>query len=504
MMMRVLTGDEMKRCDEYTIKIKGVPSQTLMERAAECTADEIISSGFDLSDVLVVCGGGNNGGDGFAAARFLLQSGKCGKVRTFFCSDGKSMTDGCALERRLSSECGIKEDGKFCVCGATLIVDAIFGIGLSRDVGGDYEKIINEINASGAKIAAVDIPSGISAASGAVMGCAVKADLTVTFAAAKRGQLLFPGRSFCGKLVCRDIGIGFEALTDEKEVFAPCGIPFTMPQRRPDSNKGTYGKVLVIGGAVCMAGAAYLSALAAYRTGAGLVRVFTPEENRVIIQTLIPEAVLITYPENDTEETVRKLKSAVSDSTAVVIGPGLSQSESAKFQLKTVFENIKCPLVIDADALNIIASDPSVMKPLKTPVIVTPHMGEMARLTGKTVDALKADPINSAPSYASEKGVICVMKDASTVVSDGEKTYINTSGTSAMSKGGAGDVLTGVIAALIATGKTAFEASCLGVFLHGKAGECAAEKFGKYSVLARDIADSVSDAIKASDAQASQ
>lgn len=501
MLMRVLNSSEMKRCDEFTINERNVSSATLMHNAAKCTSDEIIASGFDLSEVLVVCGVGNNGGDGFAVAYFLHNSGKCKKVHTFFIGSNDSMTDGCFCERKLARECGIEEDNEFDAKNASLIVDAIFGIGLSRPISGKYEKIINEINSSPAKKVAVDIPSGISADNGAVMGCAVKADLTVTFAAVKRGELLFPGRMYCGKLICHDIGVGFEAVEKEKNVFTSQNRPFPIPKRKPDSNKGTYGKVLIVGGGVGMAGAVYLSALAAYRVGAGLVRIFTSEENRIILQTLLPEAVIITYHEENSEKNLKKtaelLENAISDATAVVIGPGLSQSEMAKFELKTVLESVKCPLVIDADALNILAFDTSLWKDFDSPVIITPHIGEMSRLTGIEIPDLKANPIGISDDFASSHGVICVLKDATTVVSDRNETYINTSGTNAMSKAGSGDILTGVIAALLAMGMSPKEAACLGVYLHGRAGECAAAKLGDYSLIARDLAENLTDAIKA-------
>lgn len=270
--------------------------------------------------------------------------------------------------------------------------------------------------------------------------------------------------------------------------------PPALPSRRQDSNKGTYGTVLVVGGAPGMAGAAYLSALAAYRSGAGLVRVFTCEENRVILQTLLPEAVLITYKSDEPHKIPAYLSTAADSASAVVIGPGLSLSDIARLQLETVLKVAASPLIIDADALNILSKNENLWELracAASPVIITPHMGEMSRLTGKSIEELKASPESEAAAFAVFRGVVCVMKDAETTVSDGVRTYVNHSGCSGLSKGGSGDVLTGVIAALAAQKMPAFDASCLGVYLHGKAGKIASEKLSEYSLLARDIADAL-------------
>ena len=246
-----------------------------------------------------------------------------------------------------------------------------------------------------------------------------------------------------------------------------------------------------------MAGAAYLSALAAYRSGTGLVRIFTPEENRIILQTLLPEAVLITYDENgDFTETKKLLKESLSDSTAVVIGPGLSINDTAKKILSLTLLRASCPLVIDADALNIIAADPSLKTDLPKGSVLTPHMGEMSRLTGIEIAELKNQAAEYSRSFAEKYGIVCAMKDAKTAVSDGERVYMNQSGCSALSKGGSGDVLTGIIASFIGCGMPPFEAACLAVYLHGRCGEEGAKLLTEYSLLAHEIADLIPSVIK--------
>lgn len=497
MLEEILSGEEMKLCDTFTIEKRGVPSRTLMERAAEAVVSEIIKENLDISRVIFLCGSGNNGGDGFAAARFLAQrareKGRDCTISTFFVGKDGTESSECAYQRKKASAVGIPEVSEPDIEGATLIVDSIFGIGLARDITGNIASLIERVNNSSAKVVSVDIPSGINADTGAVMGIAVNADITVTVARKKTGLLLFPGAEKCGKLIKVDIGINTEALEGKNKVFSSENIPFPLPERSPAANKGDFGKILIVGGAENMAGAAYLSALAAYRSGAGLVRIFTTEKNRIILQKLIPEAVMITY--NSTDDIPKLLTPCIKDSDAVVIGPGLSKSADAKLMLETVMKNTLCPLIIDADALNIISENPNLWAFAGENTVITPHMGEMSRLTGKSIAALKCNAVGNALDFAREKGVICCMKDASTVISDGEKVYINRSGCSALSKGGSGDVLTGMIAAFAATKKNLFEASCMGTYLHGRAGIFASEYLSEYSLLARDIAENISKAI---------
>lgn len=499
---RILLGSEMKLCDEYTICEFGVSSRTLMERAADAVVHEIMLAGLDITKTLVICGSGNNGGDGFAVSRFLAQAarenGIDSDITLLFVGKGDSMTEECRYQREQTARAGIKEIKDIPNEKPALVIDALLGIGIDRTVTGRYREIIDWMNGLDTYVVSVDIPSGVNADTGEIMGAAVKADMTVTIATLKRGLLLYDGAEYCGKLIKADIGIGLEAVKDIPKVFtSQSSLPFPLPARSPFSNKGDYGKVLIVGGAKNMAGAAYLSALAAYRTGAGLVRIFSREENRTILQTLLPEAVLITYAEDS--DMCEKLAAAVSDSSAIVIGPGLSQSKEAVKQLEIVLEKAECPLVIDADALNILSSEcgKELWGRIKTPWVITPHMGEMSRLTGRSIFELKRDIIESSRCFAAERGVICCLKDAHSALSDGRDVYLNTSGNSGMSKGGSGDVLTGLIAALLAQKMTPFEAACTGAYLHGRAGTLAAESLSEYSLLARDIAEHITTAIKA-------
>ena len=272
-----------------------------------------------------------------------------------------------------------------------------------------------------------------------------------------------------------------------------------LPTRPAESHKGTFGRVLVIGGAPCMSGAAYFSAKAAYRTGAGLVHILTHEDNRIILQAQLPEAILSVcddYP----EEKKQIVLDAISKADSVVIGVGLGQTEGARQLVAMTLANADAPLIVDADALNLIAKDPSLLDLASAPIIVTPHVAEMARLCDRSVPEILADKLEYATRFAEQNALICVLKDHETMAvngnSDENAVYLNQSGNSGMATGGSGDVLTGVIAALIAQGMEPFDAATLGVYIHGLAGDAAADELGEYSVMASDIIDHISTVIK--------
>lgn len=483
-MIKILDSSGMKACDNYTINALGIPSRELMERAAEACVSMISDGRFDLGHVTAVCGTGNNGGDGMAIALMLARRGI--SVDVVFSGNKERCSPEAAFRLCELIESGIKISPRSDFSDSTLIIDALFGIGLSRNIDGEYAEIIDSMNRSGKSVFAVDIPSGISADTGAVMGCAVRADETAAISNMKRGHVFYPGCEYAGRITVCDIGI---PSGEAKDAIYALGDGDLAPirARAAYSNKGSFGRVLIAGGSVGMAGAAYLSALAAYRSGAGLCDILSPEENRIILQTLLPEAVLSLYGASGPEET---LKSALEKASCVVVGPGLGQGDTAKRIVKYIFENARVPIICDADALNITASL-GLCYPSNVPVTVTPHLGEMARLTGIAIDRIKKSLCESAQNYAKAHGVICLLKDARSVISDGKTTFVNTSGTSAMAKGGSGDVLTGVIAALTASGADPLHAAAYGAYLHGKAGERAAKDKGIHALLARDIANAI-------------
>lgn len=382
-----------------------------------------------------------------------------------------------------------------------IIIDAIFGIGLDRPVTGTYKDWITAVNSAsenGSKVIAVDTPSGIHTDSGQIMGTAVHADRTVTFGYIKKGLVLYPGASCAGKVICRDIGfdpaaaktIGLQYITYTKEDYK------RLPKRYADSHKGTYGHVLVIAGSKNMAGAAYFSALAAYRMGAGLVTLYTPESNRCILQQLLPEAVLKTYP--DTAPDLSALSDQLNNYQAIILGPGLGQNAASENIVRTVTaSDIKIPLIIDADGLNILSKNMEWLSKSTVPTVITPHMKELSRLTGHNIQYLKENLVQVCETFTREYGVICIAKDTRTMIIDNSETiYINLSGNNGMATGGSGDILTGIIAGLCAQHMPLSEAARLGVYLHGCAGDTAAFNKGFHSMTASDVLNAIPELLK--------
>ena len=493
-MKRVLTAPQMKRCDSYTIDTIGVPSRELMGRAAKAAYDLIKEENFDTSRVLCLCGTGNNGGDGLAVAMMFHEDGT--DVQFLVCGDKSKMTDECRYRYDCLADNGVAELNEIKLDGITLIVDALLGIGLSGNVRDGMSDMICKVNKSGIPVVAIDIPSGINSDTGVVMGCAVNAAVTVSFAYLKPGHIFYPGRTFCGKTYVADIGIGCDGVSDDLTVINAAedeDIKKMLPVRVPDSHKGTYGRLLVVAGSEGMFGASYFSSLSAYRSGAGLVEVFTSDGNVPLIQTKLPEAIAVGYGETPVQTMRDKLRVA----DACVIGPGLGQSSvAARLVEEALFSEV--PLLIDADALSIIAASDSLKELLrarKSPAVVTPHLGEMARLTGAAISDITADPIKFASDYSKEYGVVCVQKNSVTVIAENDRVNINLTGCSAMAKGGSGDVLTGIIGAFLAAGCDAYDSAVCGVYLHGRAGEIASSHYGEYSVLASDTANCIGEAI---------
>ncbi|MCD8300622.1 MAG: NAD(P)H-hydrate dehydratase [Clostridiales bacterium] len=495
-MKYILTSGEMQQCDKNTMEHFGLLSAVLMERAALATVEEIVRLLPDKdSCVLVACGTGNNGGDGLAIARLLHLQGY--RVEILLPGDMSRASEEAARQLSIAGAYGMDFIYELPGHPIDCIVDAIFGIGLSRNIEGNYKKIIGFLNDTEALKVAVDIPSGVNADNGHIMGVAFRADVTVTFGFAKVGQLVYPGAGYVGELFVKDIGIDHNSLLDMHPhigLMEPGDLSF-LPERSDDSNKGTYGKILVFAGSCNMAGAAVFSAKAAYRTGAGLVKVVTDNANREIIQTLVPEAILATYDEKtDMEELVRE---QLGWADAVVIGPGIGLSGQAVRMVQSVVENAEAPCLIDADGLNILASHPDWLLDNPGNMVVTPHPGEMSRLSGSPLDEIKDNLIRSAESFAGEYGVVTVLKDSRTVIACPDRaTRLNITGNDGMATGGSGDVLTGIIGAIMARSGEVEDAAALGVLLHGLAGDAAAKKLGTAAMTATDIIDGIGSILK--------
>ena len=486
---------QMKAADQYTIQKLGVPSLELMEHAAQACVQVLEDEKVDLSHVCVVCGSGNNGGDGFAIAR-ILQNNRY-SVETFCVGNPEHYTEETQEQMHRLQECGGKITyGMSQEDSYSVVIDAVFGVGLSRKVEGRYRQVIEQMNRMRGTKFAVDIPSGLSATTGCILGCAFKADYTVTFQLKKIGLELSQGRTMAGRVIVPDIGISTDSICEDQEIVRTAGKDIyrkMLPDRPEDSNKGTYGRLLVIAGSKGMAGAAYLNAHAAYMTGAGLVRVYTSSDNREILQTLLPEAIITTYEEYNKEE----LLSLLTWADGVCIGSGLGMSRLSEKILKTVIEYVKVPCLIDADGLNLLAENKNYLNQMaERRFMITPHMKEMSRLTGTPVEELKADRIQILKDFISRYRITCVLKDSRTLIASEEKGIrMNLTGNSAMAKAGSGDVLAGVISGWMVQGKEAEDAAELGTYIHGLSGDLAKFEKGVYSVMARDLIEYISKAL---------
>ena len=505
-MRYAVNAAEMKRYDNNTIEKIGLASEVLMERAALAVTEELKKTARRMKRVLVVAGCGNNGGDGIAVGRLLLLEGVA--VDVHLVGEMEKCSPETRHQLKILENLGFSLKSKTEDAEYDMIVDALFGIGLSREITGRYKEMIEDINRrkeKGAFVCAVDIASGICADTGKVMGCAVKADLTVAFAFAKRGQLLYPGREYTGELVVRDIGITEQSFMQEVPkagYYESRDLSAYLPKRRPDGNKGTFGKVLLIAGSRDMSGACLLCGKAILRMGAGMVKIITPECNRQIVQQVLPEAMLYTFAEEPEEERVME---SYAWADVVVIGPGISKSKEACLLMKYVLTGENKPLVIDADGLNLISEKEELKELAKKrgregvhPMILTPHPGELVRLCGMTMTEYKEDRLKLLYQAAHAYGAIIAGKDAVTITVGWkeEELIINTSGTDGMATAGSGDVLAGVIAGLLAQKAEGFQAAALGVYLHGLAGQEAAHLLGRYGMTAGDIADALGYVLK--------
>ena len=494
-MKQIVDGKQMKALDDKTIQHYGIPSLVLMERASLAVAEEIKNS-FNTERILVVCGSGNNGADGIAVARILSLQGY--QAAIFLAGKKESFTDEAKLQWNIAEKYGVPVVKNFAPAEYTTIVDAVFGVGLSREVKGTYRELFQMINQSGIPVVAVDIPSGIDAATGKIMGIAIRAVKTVTFGYGKCGLYFYPGQSYAGTVIVKDIGIYGKT---EKALYAlDDNERNCIPSRVPDGNKSTFGKVLVVAGSRNMCGAAYFASRSCMLAGSGMVRIFTEESNRVILQQKFPEAMLTTYGMHETKYQIReRLLQAMDWATAVVAGPGLGQMISSEWILESLLhDTTDKPMVLDADALNLLSRKEHLLDGCTHPLILTPHMGEMARLSGYSIEELKESPVHCLKEYWNRIRAMTllppavIMKDARTLTcTDTDTCYLNLSGNSGMATAGSGDVLAGLLGGLIAQNICIQKAAPLAVWLHGLAGDEAKKQKGEHAVLASDIMEAI-------------
>ena len=519
-MMKIVNSNSAKKLDEDAQKL-GISGMILMERAALSTAefikDRLLTADKDKK-VIAICGSGNNGGDGIACARILYEWGF--NVEIFVVGKEERFTGQtrAQVDLAVNSEADLKivepselitdrDDFK-----NIIIIDAIFGVGFKGRLEGDLEKLARYLNMFNSVKVAIDIPSGVNGSNGRVESTAIKCDYTITFGVNKTGIAVYPGKDYAGEVIVADIGFpkkALELVSCNTFTFDETDIEYFLPKRKEYSNKGDFGKVLVIAGSEEMCGASYLSALAAYRTGAGLVRIFTPKGNRISLQNLIPEAILTTYNDDSAmaigTNTEEKLYKAVKEwADVIVIGPGLGISARSKSIVKKVVDISEVTTIIDADGLRLFREVTEekenrkldLKKDLKTDFVLTPHIKELSDLLYLSKEEVKDNIIDIADKLKYCKGKV-VIKEARTLVVGEGRFYINNSGNSAMAKAGSGDVLTGIIATLMVGDKLRpFMMVALGVYIHGLAGDILKEKKGSHGILARELADEVAEVMK--------
>ncbi len=509
--MRLVTGKEMQEIDRYAIEEVGIPAEVLMENAGRGVAQYILER-FSYAElrrgVLVFCGPGNNGGDGFVAARYLYSNGI--PTTVVLLADetryrGESLTNLKIVKymeiplRKVYEEKDL-DDLREIVRASGIIVDALFGTGLSRELKGIFARAVELINSSGIPVVSVDIPSGLCAETGRPLGVAVRATCTVTMGLPKVGHVLYPGRILTGELKVIDIGFPkkvFEEKGPKREYLDETWASRRLRSREPDTHKGTYGHLLVVAGSRGKTGAAVLAAEGALRAGAGLVTFVSAASLQPLFASYIPEA--LTYGSDaETEaqelspEAVSELVQLASRAKAAVVGPGAGLSERAKEFLRKASVELPVPTVVDADALTAISQDPSILKSAPSERILTPHPGEMSRLLHLPKEEVVKKRLEVARRASELTGAVVVLKGAATVVvSPDGREAVNSTGNPGMAQGGMGDVLSGIIGALLAQGYPAFEAACLGVYLHGASADELAKRVGPYGYTAREVAQNL-------------
>lgn len=490
-MKYLVNSREMRQYDQITSGHFKVPSLLLMEQAALACTEELEKCIDKAQAVLIVCGTGNNGGDGLAVGRMLMLKGY--QVEIVLVGDRKKASEQNARQQEILLAYGVELKDKI-PDGETYgnVIDAIFGVGLTREIGEPYKSVIEEMNKKSGLKVALDVPSGVSADDGAILGVAFRADITITFAFDKVGLHLWPGNECCGQIVVKEIGITKRSFLEqfpEVKALEPCDLEL-LKNRPSHSNKGTFGKVLVIAGSVNMAGAALLAGKSAYASGCGLIRILTPEENRIVIQTGLPEAVLSTYCSKETEW--EGLEKVLEWADVILCGPGIGISACSKMLVEQVLRKAKVPVVLDADALNIISFNTKLLLDAQTDVIVTPHLGEMSRLIRRSVADIQKNLLDTAKEFARTYHVTCVLKDERTVIATARgELFLNLSGNSGMATAGSGDVLAGCISGLLAQRMRICNAVPLGVYLHGAAGDMMVQKTGQNGLMASDICEGI-------------
>lgn len=504
--MEVVTATQMQRIDGRAIEDLGIPGVVLMERAGLMAYQHIrhfLAAKKELSPhITILAGKGNNGGDGLVLARLLANKGYSQK--TILLGLVEDLKGEAGINGRILKNLNLHplqvtspEEILPLMEGSTLIIDALLGTGLKGEVRGLYREAIKAINNSLAPVISLDIPSGLDSDTGKVLGQAVQATMTITFALPKLGHFLYPGASFVGDLKVVEIGIPKEAILKEgiHRYLLPSHL--SLPQHPVDCHKGDRGHLLLLAGSTGMTGAAALGAQAALRGGCGLLTVGVPKTHYPVMAMKLTEAMtrplLEGSPGSLGSGALEALKDLLPRIDAIALGPGLGRDPSTASLVKEVL-GVNLPLLLDADGINLL-EDLSILQQRRAPTILTPHPGEMARLLSIRIPQVLQERLSITEKFAKDYGVILVLKGVPTIISDGETTFINRTGNEGMASAGSGDVLTGLIASLLVQGAPPLTAASLGVYLHGLAGDLGAFKLGTYSLIAGDLIEYLPQAI---------
>ena len=504
--MKVSSVAEMRNLDRRATEEFGIPEEILMEDAGDAAYFVMLrETGIKDKKFVVFCGIGNNGGDGFVVARKIQSSG--GSVKVFLMGDEKKLKGSAKKNFEILSKIGIDikvvnsiDSIKSDVTHSDAVVDSIFGTGLTRDVKGIYRDVIQLINDRGKKVFSIDIPSGINGDTGEIMGCAVDADYTITLGLPKLGNVLYPGYERCGKLYLSHISFP-PSLYDTEEIKVEINHPLELPERERDTHKGNCGKVLFMAGSSNYLGAPYFSALSFLKAGGGVSYLATPKSISSFLA--IKGGEIVFLPQKETSfgslamESKDKILELSKRAEMVVMGPGVSLNEETQRLVRELADMIEKPLLIDGDGITAIAKDMDIIKNREEATILTPHMGEMSRITGMDVDQINRDKIRVLQKTAKELKAIIVLKGAHSLIGyPDESVFINMSGNPGMATAGSGDILTGTIAAIFGLGLPILNATRIGVLLHGLSGDLAAQEKGEDGITAEDILNHLPNALK--------
>ena len=499
--MKIFTFKEVYEGQKEAIEKFGIPSLTLMGSAALAATDVIVQRIKDCArkNILIFAGKGDNGGDGFAIGRILYSKGY--NVIIIFLEEKGKISNDALVNLKRANNLGIVESPSLAkikkyILDSDIVIDALFDYEAKGKIEKPYDTIIEYINNFSKYTISIDIPSGLHGDSGSILNIAVKADETIVFECPKLGLLIREGSEYAGRITITDINFPKEIINNLKTKYYYIDrkeASEIIPKRKIRSNKGDFGNLAIIGGQSSMMGALYFASKSAYRIGAGVVNAYSTSDEISTLQSLIPEAIIQPYNQDNFENILKNIYQY----DGIVIGPGMGVSEFNQNFMKEILIKADNNIIIDADGINNLTEMQELLNKTKKIPIITPHPGEMSRLTGFSIKQILDNPLGIAYDFAKEHNTIVLLKDFRTIIAHPNgQIYINTTGSNALAKAGSGDILSGIIGGLVVQGLDSYNACILGAYIHGLAGEFAAKCLTNYSLLARDIIDNIPYAIK--------